>query len=279
MKKENGQTIIYQKKSGEIAFRGDVRKETFWATQKQISEIFECDRSVITKHIRNILKDQELQEKSVCANFAHTAEDGKVYQVSHYNLDMILSVGYRVNSKRATVFRQWATKVLREHLTKGYTINRQQVAKNYEAFLRSVEDVKKLLPQEKHVDVKDVLDLVRMFASTWLSLDSYDRSDLPTKGVTKKHIRITAEELSQALAQFKKELIEKGEATELFGKEQTHSALEGIVDINPPSKSLPKIQKSLCTVFHKNFGYDFEKIAQNSIIFFAIFSVSRSKFL
>jgi len=126
---------------------------------------------------------QKLQEKSVCASFAHTAKDGKVYQVSHYNLDMILSVGYRVNSKRATVFRQWATKVLREHLTKGYSINRQQVSKNYEAFLKSVEDVKKLLPQEKHVDVKDVLDLVRMFASTWLSLDSYDRSDLPTKGV------------------------------------------------------------------------------------------------
>lgn len=92
MKQEKGKIIIYQKKSGVIAFRGDVKKETLWATQAQIADVFESERSVITKHIRNIFRDGELSKDSVCAKFAHTAKDGKTYQVAYYNLDMIVSV-------------------------------------------------------------------------------------------------------------------------------------------------------------------------------------------
>ncbi|NTV44781.1 MAG: virulence RhuM family protein [Candidatus Yonathbacteria bacterium] len=94
--------MIYQAKNGAIELRGDAAHETVRATQKQIAEVFGVERSVITKHIRNILKEGELIERSVCANFAHTATDGKTYQVEHYNLDAIISVGYRVNSKTAT---------------------------------------------------------------------------------------------------------------------------------------------------------------------------------
>jgi hypothetical protein len=122
MAQKQEKPIIYQAKNGAIELRGDVAHETVWATQKQIAEVFGVERSVITKHIRNILKEGELIERSVCANFAHTAVDGKTYHVEHYNLDAIISVGYRVNSKTATQFRQWATKTLREHITKGYTI-------------------------------------------------------------------------------------------------------------------------------------------------------------
>ena len=128
---QKNEMVIYQAESGAIELRGDFEGETVWATQAQIAEAFEADRSVITKHIRNILKDKELDEKSVCAKFAHTAEDGKVYQVQFYNLDIILAVGYRTNSKRAIQFRAWATKTLREHITKGFTINRKQIGKNY----------------------------------------------------------------------------------------------------------------------------------------------------
>lgn len=97
--------VVYQTKSGALELKGDFKNETVWATQAQIAEVFETERSVITKHIKNILTSGELDEKAVCANFAHTAGDGKIYTVQHYALDMIISVGYRVNSKTATLFR------------------------------------------------------------------------------------------------------------------------------------------------------------------------------
>ena len=145
-KKFDNKLVVYQTKSGALELRGDLEKETVWATQAQIAEVFQIERSVITKHIRNIFKDKELDVNSVCAKFAHTANDGKSYEVQFYNLDIILSVGYRVNSKRATEFRQWATKTLREHITTGYTINRKRVAQNYDAFMKAVGDVQALLP-------------------------------------------------------------------------------------------------------------------------------------
>ena len=146
VKELKNKIVIYQAKNGAIELRGDVSHETIWATQAQISELFNVERSVITKHINNILKSKELDENSVCAKFAHTAEDGKTYQVQYYNLDVILSVGYRTNGKIAIAFRQWATKTLREHITKGYTINRKQIAKNYDAFMQTVASIQNLLP-------------------------------------------------------------------------------------------------------------------------------------
>lgn len=228
MKKEN-KIIIYQTKNGALELRGDVKSETIWATQAQIAEVFNVERSVITKHIRNILKDKELEESAVCAKFAHTAGDGKTYQVEHYNLDVILSIGYRTNSKVAISFRQWATKTLREHITKGYTINRKQITKNYDSFLKTVESIKNLLPENITLDPKAVLDLIKEFASTWVSLDAYDKELLEIKGVNKKNIKLTGEELLSAIFNLKGELTNKGEATDLFAKERQKGSVEGIV--------------------------------------------------
>lgn len=138
-----------------------MEKETVWATQAQIAEVFQTERSVITKHIRNILNDKELDAGSVCAKFAHTADDGKTYEVQFYNLDVILSVGYRTNSAKAIEFRQWATKTLREHITKGYTINRKRISQNYDAFMKVVADVQNLLPEHVVLDPKAYLSLLR----------------------------------------------------------------------------------------------------------------------
>jgi hypothetical protein len=120
---DNNTIAIYQSDTGAISLRADSTSDTIWATQKQMAELFDVERSVITKHIKHIFDSEELKDESVCANFAHTAEDGKIYNTKHYNLDMIISVGYRVNSGRATNFRKWATSVLKEHITKGYTVN------------------------------------------------------------------------------------------------------------------------------------------------------------
>ncbi|MEK7453211.1 MAG: RhuM family protein [Patescibacteria group bacterium] len=153
-KQEKKNMVIYQAKNGAIELRGDFKHENIWATQAQIADVFGSERSVVTKHIRNILKDKELDGKSVCANFAHTGNDGKTYQVQFYNLDVILAVGYRTNSKLAIEFRKWATKTLREHITKGYTINRKQIVKNYDVFMKSVGDIQALLPKHITLDPK-----------------------------------------------------------------------------------------------------------------------------
>lgn len=104
-----------------------VKDESVWLSQKLIALLFEVDRTVITKHLKNIFDTHELEEDSVCAFFAHTAEDGKSYNTKYYNLDAIISVGYRVNSKRATAFRQWATSVLRDYAIRGYVIDRKRM--------------------------------------------------------------------------------------------------------------------------------------------------------
>ena len=114
-----------QAKEGGIEVR--VQDETVWLTQKAMAELFTIDRSVVTKHLKNIFDSNELQEKSVCANFAHTALDEKIYQTKFYNLDAIISVGYRINSQRATQFRQWATSVLRDFAIRGYVIDKKRM--------------------------------------------------------------------------------------------------------------------------------------------------------
>jgi len=227
--KNENKIVIYQSPSGAIELREDVKNEMIWATQAQIADLFDTERSVITKHIRNIIKSKELDENSVCAKFAHTANDGKTYKVQYYSLDAIISIGYRVNSKTATQFRQWATKTLREHITKGYTINRKQITKNYDAFMKAVANIENLLPEHINLDPKAVLELIKEFASTWVSLDSYDRGSLQIKGVTKKSIKLNADELYLVISNLKDELIKKGETTELFAQERQRGSIEGII--------------------------------------------------
>jgi hypothetical protein len=224
--------VIYQAKSGAIELRGDASHETIWATQAQIATAFDVDVRTINEHIQNILKTKELSEKATIRNFRIVQIEGKRQierEVKHYNLDMILSVGYRVNSKKATFFRQWATKTLREHITKGYTINRKQVGKNYDAFMKAVADVQALLPAHVALDPKAILELVKEFSTTWVSLDAYDKGTLKTIGTTKKAVKLSGTELTEAIANLRAELIRKSEATEIFAQERADGTVEGIV--------------------------------------------------
>jgi len=121
--KEPHQIIIYSAPDGDVQVNVFYRDETLWLTQKQMSELFGVDRTAVTKHLRNIFDEGELDKDSVCAIFAHTAEDGKSYQTQYYHLDAIIAVGYRVNSYQATQFRVWATRVLREYIMKGFVLD------------------------------------------------------------------------------------------------------------------------------------------------------------
>ena len=122
------QIVIYQSPDGTTGIEVHLEAETVWLTQDQMAELFGRERSVITKHLRNVFREGELDKTAVRAKFAHTAPDGKKYQTQFYNLDAILSVGYRVNSKRGTQFRQWATRILRDHLVQGFTVNQARIA-------------------------------------------------------------------------------------------------------------------------------------------------------
>ena len=222
-KKLEQKMLIYQTRSGALELREDLKAETIWATQAQIAEAFDVDVRTINEHIKNIFKTKELTESATNRKFRIVQKEGNrevERDVNHYNLDMILSVGYRVSSKRATEFRQWATKTLREHITKGYTINRKQVAKNYDAFMKTVESVQALLPEHVTLDPKAVLELIKEFAGTWVSLDAYDKEALVLKGVTKKKVSLVGADLLAAIFELKRELIKKGEASELFASER-----------------------------------------------------------
>jgi len=225
-KKKPTDIIIYQTKSGAIELREDLRAETFWATQDQIVRLFDIDQSVVSRHVKNIFQDGEVSQKSNMQKM-HIANSDKPLNL--YSLDVILAVGYRTNSARAIKFRQWATGVLRAHITTGFTVNRERIAKNYDTFLRAVEEVKHLLPEGSAVRAGDALELTKLFASTWLSLSAYDQETLPKKGITKKQVRFTAAQLQDALAEMKAELLGRGEATELFGRERSSDSVGGIV--------------------------------------------------
>lgn len=133
MKKEL-QFLLYSAPDVQERIQVYVKDETLWASQKTISCLFDVDRSVITKHLVNIFKDEELQENLVCAIFAHTAEDGKTYKTKFYNLDAIISVGYRVNSRKATRFRQWATQILNEYMRKGFVMDDERLKQGKTSF-------------------------------------------------------------------------------------------------------------------------------------------------
>lgn len=174
---------MYQDLDGKTTLQVKLDQETVWLTQDQMAQLFGRERSVITKHISNIFKEAELDENSVRAFFAQTATDGKVYNISHYNLDVIISVGYRVKSQQGTRFRIWATQVLKDHLVTGYTINQQRLQEQTEK-LRDLRKTVTLLEQtiaRQEIglnEAKGLLTVITDYAYALTTLDRYDHGTL-----------------------------------------------------------------------------------------------------
>lgn len=232
-KKEQG-LVIYQTEKGRVELRGDFSNDTMWASQSQLSEVFNVERSVITKHIRNVLKDKELAEDAVCAKFAHTAEDGKSYSVQFYSLDMILSVGYRVNSTQATQFRIWATQTLKDHLLKGYTVNENRLKEGTTAKLKELEQTIALITSVKNMSLSDsesegLLTIIKQYTDTWTTLVAYDDGKLQKVSSKKKGKVPSSESTFDAIATFKENLLKKGQATEIFAQERNPGDFAGVL--------------------------------------------------
>ncbi|HEY5713752.1 MAG TPA: virulence protein RhuM/Fic/DOC family protein [Candidatus Gracilibacteria bacterium] len=224
--KDKKSTIVYQAENGAIQLRTDTQDDNIWASQSDIAQLFGKDQSVISRHIIKIFKENEVDKESNMQKMHIPYSDKPVI---FYSLDVILSVGYKTNSSIAIKFRKWATQTLRSHIIDGYTINQARIDQNHKAFLKAIEETKKLLPRSTNISADEVLDLVSLFANTWLSLDAYDKSKLPTTGSSKSEIMFTAEELESAIQELKLNLIAKEEATDLFAQPKTQGSLKGIV--------------------------------------------------
>lgn len=211
---------IYTDQAGEISLDVNFENETVWLSQKQMEQLFGRERSVITKHISNVFKDGELNKNEVSAKFAHTAEDGKTYMVDYYNLDVVISVGYRVKSKQGVEFRKWATKILKDYLVSGYAVNQKRITKKGLDELTAMLNMIRI-GMEHHAisdaEAKGVLDIINGYAKTWALLQGYDSGILDEViGTTEQKFILDYNEAKEAIGTLKVDLISKGDATELF---------------------------------------------------------------
>jgi len=220
---------IYQTEEWEIKVNVDLEKETIRLNLNQIATLFWRNKSTISRHIKNIFKTWELSQKQAVAIFATTATDGKTYQVEYYNLDMIISIWYRVDSKQATAFRIWATKVLKDYIIKGYALNEKRlIEKKYNEFLQAVNYLEDLV-KNKNIKADEIISLIKDFGQTWFDLENFDKWNLPQKGFTQKDIKILAKELYKDIEKLKQDLIKQNLATEMFAQEKNKWSLEWIL--------------------------------------------------
>ena len=228
------QIEIYQTKDKQTQVEVKFEEDTAWLSLNQIAELFKRDKSVISKHLKNIFTTKELSRNSVVAKNATTASDGKTYKIEYYNLDAIISVGYRVNSKRGTQFRQWATQRLKDHLVKGYTLNEkrlQQVVQN----MQQLEQAVRLIQQSGNseqlsvAETKGLLEIITNYTHSFILLNQFDSNSLPEEKLNENiSYEIQFDEAIAAINELKKLLMKKKEASSLFGNRKDES-FDGIL--------------------------------------------------
>lgn len=204
--------VLFTSEDGAVSVSATVERETVWLTQAQMAQVFEVKRPAITKHLANIFKTGELDEESTCSILEHMGQGGsRAYATRYYNLDAIIAVGYRVNSRRATQFRIWATGVLRDYMLKGYALNRQR--------LKVLGQVVTILKRaEKQLDAAQVLDVIERYTDALDLLDDYDHQRIGKPKGRKDRSRLTYDECRRLI-----DAMRFGSESELFGRERDES--------------------------------------------------------
>ena len=220
--------VIYQTDHGSIDVT--VEQDNVWLSQRQMGELFETSPENILMHLRNIYRENELGEEATAKNFLVVQTEGsrKVRrQVKHYNLDAVISVGYRVNSKKGVQFRQWATGVLRQHLLRGYTLNQKRFEDNARELEKALLLIRKTAesPALSTESGKGLVDVVTSYTRTFLWLWRYDEGLLTEPSGQEGGVLPTIEEARQIIALLRADLIHRGEAGSLFGQERGDSFL------------------------------------------------------
>lgn len=225
----------------EVRFEG----ETVWLSLNQITKLFDRDKSVISRHLKKIFDSRELERSSVVAKNATTATDGKTYEVEYFNLDAIISVGYRVNSKRGTQFRQWATQRLKDYLVRGYAVNQKRLEQLQQTIqlISAGGNVENLQLQE----AKGLLEIIGNYANSFVLLNQFDSNNLSAKKLNENiTYEIKYTEARAAIGELKKQLKKKKEATDLFGNEKDDgfkSSLQNIVQTFGEQYLYPSIEE------------------------------------
>jgi len=228
-----GEIIIYRTKDNKIQLNVKLDSETVWLTQKQIAQLFGTQRPAITKHLHNIFKTGELKESAVCSILEHTAKDGKDYKTQFYSLDAIISVGYRVNSSRATQFRIWATNVLKRHLIDGYTLNEKRL-KEQLGKLHTLQQAVKLISSmkdRKQLEYKEALGLLEVINDYNYALgllDDYDNKRLKISRTSKQEKFILDYNFAKEAVN---ELKKKFYTSSVFGVERDNSFKSSIASV------------------------------------------------
>jgi len=220
--------VIYE--DGSVVLNTTVENESIWLTQQQISELFSVKRPAITKHLSNIFKSGELDEKVVCSILEHTTQHGAIKGKKQtkknkiYNLDAIISVGYRVNSQRATRFRIWATSVLKKYIIDGYVVNQEKLQrKKLDELNQTLQLIQQSIKNSElnNQEAKGFVEIISNYAKSWALLQGYDEQTLEEIVVHKEQkFILDYDEAKEAIAELKRVLMEKGEATQLFGQEK-----------------------------------------------------------
>lgn len=232
-----GEVLVYEAPDGGVRVEVKLDRDTVWLTQRQMADLFDTSTDNVGLHLKNVFADDELDEAATTEDFSVVQSEGKRRvrrQVKHYNLDAIISVGYRVNSRRGVRFRQWATNTLRDHLVQGYTLNQQRFEHNAReleaalALVRKAADAEALSTDQG----RGLVDVIARYTQTFLLLQRYDEGLLvEPKGIA-GGVLPHASEARTAIARLKRDLIGRGEASDLFGREREEglAALLGNLD-------------------------------------------------
>ena len=220
----NNEVILY--KDGELELPVEVApdKETVWLKVEEMAKLFDRDRSVIQRHIKNIFKENELEESSTCAKFAQVQNEGDrsiERTFNYYNLDMIISVGYRVKSPRGIAFRKWATSILKEYIVQGYAVN----AKRLNVLNKVVEIQSNIIADVLELDSREVFDVIQKYTQALELLDAYDHQIVQKPKISnEKAYQLTFNECNKLI-----ESMTFSKSSTIFGKEKTKGSLEGII--------------------------------------------------
>jgi len=215
---------IFTSQDGQARLEVTLEQETVWLTQAQMGQLFDTTPENILMHLKNIFRDRELDEQATTKEFLVVRQEGKRQvrrRIKHYNLDAIISVGYRVSSRRATQFRQWATQVLKDHLIQGYTLNQKRLAERGIEFEQALELLSRTLNNQGLVSPEGaaVAQVISDYARSWSLLQGYDEQQLAEVSIRQPDMQpLTLDEALQAIGELKQILIARGEATELFGQ-------------------------------------------------------------
>ena len=217
--------VIYDTADQAVEVRLDAARDTVWLSQRQMAELFGKDVRTVNEHLRNVFAEGELLREETIRDFRIVRQEGRrevARSVEHYNLDVIISVGYRVKSQQGTRFRQWATRILREHLTQGWTLNQQRFETNARELEAALALVRKAA-QSPALDTQSgrgLVDIVSRYAQTFLLLQRYDEGLLTEPDAQPGGMLPTPDEARAALDKLKRELMARGEATDLFARDR-----------------------------------------------------------